>query len=169
MKLEIGGGDRNKGGEWINLDICQTADVRHDLNVIPWPIENDTAEEIYSSHCIEHVGSAIEFLRECARIGKAGARVEIRCPDATSEMAMCPGHTHVVSINVMRHIDHVFPAMYWAPGEKRLRLIQIIPHADDYWFPLARSKSIFAGWTDEDILTWVPRTRHENCFVFRVE
>jgi hypothetical protein len=34
---------------------------------------------------------------------------------------------------------------------------------------LARANPLFRLWSDEDILTWLPRTRHENRFHLRVE
>ena len=162
MKLEIGGGNRNRGEGWVNVDLCESADVKHDLNVTPWPFESGSVDELYSSHCIEHVKCPIAFLREVARICKIGATVEIRCPDACSEMAMVAGHESVVSLNFFRHIDTVFPELFWTGYEQRLRVVRIEKGGDDYWFPLARGNKIFRGWTDEDILQFVPRTCHEN-------
>ena len=169
IKLEIGGGTRNKGGDWVNLDLCETANIKHDLNVLPWPVDTDSVAECYSSHCIEHVKDPTSFLREVARVCKVGAVVEIRCPDAGSEMSMVAGHESVVSINCMRHMDHIFPEMFWSGLPKRLRLVSIEPGCDDYWFPMARANPIFREWTDTDILTWVPRCRHENRFHLTVE
>lgn len=169
MKLEIGGGNRNLGGDWRNVDLCDTADVRHDLNVLPWPFSDESVDELYSSHCIEHVDCPLNFVREVARICKVGAAVEIRCPDASSEMAMVAGHKSVVSIDFIRHMDTVFPELFWKGHLRRLRLVEIEPGCDDYWFPLARKNPLFKAWSDLDILTWLPRTRHENRFHLRVD
>lgn len=169
VRIEIGGGDRNKGGEWVNVDQCLTADVKHDLNVMPWPFADESVDELYSSHCIEHVTCPIQFLREVARICKVGAIVEIRCPDACAEMAMVAGHVGVVSMNMMRHASDVFPQLFFAGMPRRLVIDSIEPGCDDYWFPMARENPLFAAWSDMDILTWLPRTRHENRFHLRVE
>lgn len=169
MQLEIGGGTRNRGVGWVNLDICPTADIVHNLDVLPWPLADESADNIYTSHCIEHVASHIDFIREVARIGKVGAHVEIRCPDALSEMAMVYGHRGVFSINVVRHLDHIFPEMHWTGCKRRLRLQNIEKGPDDYWFPLARKNPIFKAYSDDDILHFVPRTLHENRFHFFVE
>ncbi len=169
MKLEIGGGLRNRGGDWVNLDICDTANIRHDLNITPCPVESDSVSECYSSHCIEHVRSPIDFVREVARVCRVGASVEISCPDAMSEMAMVAGHESSVSMNFMRHMDNVFPSIFWAGLPKRLRIVSVQPGCDDYWFPLARANPLFSSWSDMDILTWLPRTRHENRFHLTVE
>jgi SAM-dependent methyltransferase len=169
MKVEIGGGIRALGDGWLNVDLCAGADVKHDLNVTPWPFADETVDALYSSHCIEHVDCPVTFLREVARICKVGATVEIRCPDPTSEMAMVVSHKGVVSINFMRHADSVFPEIYFAGHPRRLRIVRIEPACDDYWFHLARANPLFRLWKDEDILTWLPRTRHENRFHLRVE
>lgn len=176
MKLELGGGDRPRGGGFLNLDLCAKADVRHDLNQLPWPFADESVDELYSSHCLEHLkysgegcfGIAAVF-REIARICKVGAAVEIRVPDAMGEMAMCPGHSAVISIDVFRHADHVFPEIFWTGQPRRLRLLRTEAGCDDYWFHLARKNPLFSTWSDEDILTWLPRTRHENRFHLTVE
>jgi hypothetical protein len=168
MKIEIGGGVKPKGEGFINVDMLDCADIQCNLEDYPWPIDDDSADEIYSSHCIEHVYHYRDFLRECARIGKVGAKVEIRCPDSQSEMAMVATHKQIVSINAMRHADHIFPDVHWDGMNKKLHLEHIEPGADDYWFPMARANPLFDMWSDDDILTWLPRTRHENRFYFTV-
>lgn len=168
LRVEIGGGTRNRGEGWVNVDLCDSADIKHDLNVLPWPFADGSVDEFYSSHCIEHVKCPISFLRETARICKPGAVVEIRCPDACGEMAMCAGHVSVISIDMMRHMA-IFPESFWQGCRQRLKLLCIEPGCDDYWFPLARKNPLFSSWTDTDILTWLPRTRHENRFHLTVE
>ena len=168
MKVEIGGGNRARGEGYLNVDLVPGADVKHDLNVTPWPFDAESVSDLYTSHCIEHVNCYIAFLREVARICKVGAHVEIRCPDACSEMAMVAGHRAVFPINVVRHLDHVFPELFWEDRPRRLKLQRIEAGADDYWFPMARSSPRFEGWSDDEIMTWIPRTRHENRFHFTV-
>jgi len=169
LKIELGGGTRNRGEGWVNVDLCETADIKHDLNTIPWPIADESVDMLYTSHCIEHVKCPVSFLREVVRICCVGAAVEIRCPDACAEMAMVAGHESVISIDFFRHATTVFPEMFFAGHPRRLTLLEIEPGCDDYWFPLARSNPLFAAWSDTDILTWLPRTRHENRFHLRIE
>lgn len=168
MQIEIGGGTRHRGAPWVNVDLCETADIVHDLNMTPWPLENESVDAVYTSHCIEHVNCPHTFIREICRICRVGATVEIRCPDPMSEMAMTAGHRHVFSINMVRHMD-IFPDLFWTGRLRRLRHVRTESGPDDYWFPLARANPIFAKYTDKDLLNWVPRTRHENCFHFVVE
>jgi ubiquinone/menaquinone biosynthesis C-methylase UbiE len=168
LRVEIGGGTRDRGDGWVNVDQIDSADIVHDLNSLPWPFDDESVDELYSSHCIEHVESDRDFIREVARICRVGARVEIRAPDAMSEMANIYGHKTVFSINVVRHADHVFPELFWSNCDRRLKLDRIEYGADDYWFAKARSNRVFAHYSDEDILDWVPRTKHENRFHFTV-
>lgn len=165
IRIEIGGGIRNLAG-WINVDITDNADIKHDLNISPWPIADSYADEVYSSHCIEHVQSHFTFIRECARICKLGGLVTIKCPDPMSEMSFIWDHMGGFSETIVRHFDE-FPNIWWN-GLHRLALTSVTYGPEPHWFPRARRNPIFAGWSDNDIMTWIPRTKHENIFKFRV-
>ena len=167
MKLEIGGGTRNVAG-YINLDQCESADIRHDLNVFPWPIADDSVNEVYSSHCLEHVHSPNLFLAEICRIGRLEASVIIRVPDAMSESAMVPGHTCVMGEVAFRNLLQHFPEMF--PHPTHILAIEGINRRSDVtWFPRARSSRLFQHYSDEEIMMWVPRTCHEIEVLLRVK
>ncbi len=166
-KVELGGGTRNLGDGWLNVDVTENADIRHDLDETPWPIASASVDAVYTSHCIEHVTCPIRFVREIARICRTGATVEIRAPDPMSEGAMFAGHNHVIGTTWVRHFAE-FPEIYWPACERRLVLERIEPGADAHWFPKARQSERFAGWSDEEILNWVPRTCHDRRFHFTV-
>ena len=168
LKLDIGGGAYPRGNGFLNVDILPCADIRHDINQTPWPFDDQSVDEVYSSHCVEHVSSFVGFIREVARICKIGASAELRCPDSMSDMAMCPGHTHVISVNCVRHASEIFLESHWKDSRRMLSLVGISAIPDDYWFPMARSSRLFNGWTNEEIMMWIPRTRHENRFCFIV-
>lgn len=51
MKLNIGGG-YYRIPEFLNVDLCEAADIKHDLR-LPLPLENDSVEEIIVIHVIE--------------------------------------------------------------------------------------------------------------------
>lgn len=168
MQIELGGGVKAKGHDWINMDCLDVADIKHDLNILPWPIADGQVDAVYSSHCIEHVTSPIDFIREIARICRVGASVEIACPDSQSDMAMCAGHISTFSQTQVRHFEE-FPQIWFGGLLRKLTLRTTEYGRDHFWFDKARSSGLFVGWTDEDIMNWVPRTKHENRFKFVVE
>lgn len=166
-KLEIGGGVFPRGDGWINLDKIESADVIHDLNVIPWPFDDDSIGAIYTSHCIEHVHDPVPFLNECARIGRIGTRIEIRCPAPTAQLAMVADHKHVFSLQCARNMDLHFPELFWK-GTKRLRL-------RDHWYQSSEMLSwaradlpFLRNLSDQVIMRWIPGTAHESVFIYEV-
>lgn len=167
MLLEIGGGTRNRNG-WINLDICDSADIKHDLNILPWPVADQSADQIYTSHCIEHVKSHFDFIHEIVRIAKVGAAVTIKCPDPMSDMAMIWGHEAAFGESCVRHFEE-FPDVWWNGCQRKLVLQSVAYGKDSYWFGKARKSPRFADWSDDEILTWIPRTKHDNTFSFLVQ
>lgn len=56
IKLDIACG-QNKQEGFVGIDIANTndADLVHDLNVYPWPLLDDSVEEAFCSHYIEHI------------------------------------------------------------------------------------------------------------------
>lgn len=67
---------------WINVDNDSraTADVRHDLDVFPYPFESGIADEIMASHVLEHLRRPFDAMAEFSRILKPGGVVTIRVP-----------------------------------------------------------------------------------------
>jgi len=56
-KLDLACGNNKKGADWIGVDVSKTSsvDIVHDLNIYPWPFEDNSIDEIYCSHYIEHI------------------------------------------------------------------------------------------------------------------
>ena len=57
MKLNLGCGDIKSEG-WVNVDKYDSfdADAVHDLEVIPWPFDDNSCDEISLIHVLEHLG-----------------------------------------------------------------------------------------------------------------
>lgn len=164
MKIELGGGSRPKGQGFVNVDVAAGCDVRFDLETagatgrLPWP--DGAADEIYSSHCLEHVVNVGGVLAEICRVGKVGCRVELRVPHWNGAMSRCPGHVHALSEQFWSNLTGPFAADWFPPGraKKRLRLLHIehIPGpAFGAW------KGLFGGWADADIMRLCPDACHE--------
>jgi len=86
LKYNLGcGADYHYG--WVNVDKFPDArpDVVMDLEVFPWSLPDDSADEILLSHVLEHLGGTsdifLKVMQELYRVCKPGARVVIRVPD----------------------------------------------------------------------------------------
>ena len=83
-------------------------DVVHDLDVLPWPFDTETHDEIVGIDIIEHVVNAVGFMNECARILKPGGILNLRT-------------CYYLSKNAFTDLDHKhFPTDesfdYWIKG-----------------------------------------------------
>jgi SAM-dependent methyltransferase len=65
----------------INVDFFAShVDVRHDLNVFPYPFADNEFDEIKCMNVVEHLDDVIRTMEELHRIGKPGCRLTIRVP-----------------------------------------------------------------------------------------
>ena len=80
-KLNLGCGADIKE-DYLNLDFYPQlgVDIVHDINDIPWPIEDNSFEEVFCSHTLEHVNSLEDAMKEIWRVSKSGAIIKIRVP-----------------------------------------------------------------------------------------
>ena len=166
--VELGGGTRQKGKPFANIDVVPEADFNWDLDQTPYPFPSASVDEVYSSHCLEHLECPHRTLHEIARICKVGARVEIRVPHPASHMAMCAGHKHVLSPLMIDNMDIHFPELHWR-GPRRLKL-QSLTYGPTPWMDRAKEELPFLnGLDDQTIMRWIPNTCHESIFIFEVQ
>lgn len=92
-KLDIAAGQSCQEG-FTGIDIAPTTDIRHDLNVYPWPIKDECVEEAFCSHFVEHVADLNAFMDEVHRILKPDAQIRIVHPHLRSDRAF-QDPTHV--------------------------------------------------------------------------
>lgn len=78
--LNLGCGEQYEEGA-VNVDYyASRADVRHDLDTIPYPFAENSFDEIRCHNVIEHLKEVIPVMEELYRVGKPGCRVTIRVP-----------------------------------------------------------------------------------------
>lgn len=100
-RLNLGCGKKYDHGA-VNVDIRTSevrADVWHDLNIRPWPFEDDTFEEVIAQDVIEHLRDIIPTMEEIHRICRPGAVVRITLPHFSCANAYAdPTHQHYFSL-----------------------------------------------------------------------
>ena len=172
MQLEIGGGNKSLGGEWVNLDQCEAANIRHDLTRTPWPLAGNSVDAVYSSHCLEHLPNIAPALHEISRICRIGATVEIRLPHWLHDCSMCG-----LGVGYEPHFHSYGPQFWWRicnehgcwvywPGCEK-RLVHVATHYEPE-NTIDEARLLFPQMTDEQIMRLIPGTSHEVRYQFEV-
>jgi hypothetical protein len=85
MKLNLGCGHKHMDG-FLNVDreVESTPDKQVDLEVFPWPFEDNTVDEVLMSHVLEHLGANpqvfLGIMKELYRVCTNDALVTITVP-----------------------------------------------------------------------------------------
>lgn len=103
--------------EWANLTTLDMdpncgADIRHDLNDLPYPFERDEFDECHLYHVLEHLGTQGDWraffahFGELYRILKPGGLLCIIVPAMGSPWVWGdPGHTRAISPEALTYLD----------------------------------------------------------------
>ena len=84
-KINLGCG-KDYLDDWVNVDFYDdsTCDIKHDLEVFPWPWEDNSVSEIRIIHTIEHLGADwkvyIKILQEMYRVCEDEAHIQVDVP-----------------------------------------------------------------------------------------
>lgn len=105
LRLNLGCGNRKLEG-FLNVDSqphCQP-DQTVNLEMLPWPWPDNSAEEIFMSHVLEHLGATPEIylgiIQELYRVSAPGAKITIIVPHPRSDNYLADP-THVRPITAM--------------------------------------------------------------------
>ncbi len=85
MKINLGCGKKYIDG-WVNVDFYDDSkcDIKHDLEVFPWPWEDNSVSEIEIIHTLEHLGADwkvyIKILQEMYRVCEDDAHIQVEVP-----------------------------------------------------------------------------------------
>lgn len=129
--LDIGCGSAKTAGA-VGLDISADtdADIVHNLDELPYPIEDASFDQILLQDVIEHVREPIKVLEELHRIARPGARIQLRTPHFSSILAYGdPTHRHYFSTIAIRSLAEPRFAHY---TDVRFRVVHITL---DLWLP----------------------------------
>jgi len=104
--LDVGCGSKKQpGAVGIDLSADTQADIVHDLNALPWPVESDAFDQILWQDVIEHLDDAYGVFAELHRVARPGARVHVRTPHFSSVLAYSdPTHVHFFSAEAIRSL-----------------------------------------------------------------
>jgi SAM-dependent methyltransferase len=105
--LDIGCGQNKLPGA-IGMDINPRshADVIHNLDERPWPLEANTFDYVRARDVLEHVDDFIGAMEEIHRVSAPGAEVEIRMPFMSSEnFATDPTHRRAGTSRTFDYFD----------------------------------------------------------------
>ena len=108
MKLDIAcGQNKQKGFKGVDIAPGEGVDFVWDLEKFPWePFEDNSVEEVYCSHYIEHVPDLMKFMNEIYRICIDGAKVTFLAPYYTSIRAwQDPTHKRAISEATFMYFD----------------------------------------------------------------
>jgi len=85
MKLDIGCG-KNKREGYIGIDIKDFNKVNFVINIdnTKLPFKDNSIEEIYTHHTLEHCQNIVFIMNEFFRVCKPGAKIKIIVPYGTS-------------------------------------------------------------------------------------
>jgi len=97
VKLNLGSGGRPIKG-YVNIDMNPKApmvDIIHNLDSMPWPFRDESADEIMMAHCLEHLNDHNLAMREIYRILEFGGKASVTVPHFTWQLAYAdPTHKH---------------------------------------------------------------------------
>ena len=114
--LDIGCGSRKHPGA-VGLDISPDtdADVVHDLDRFPYPIEDRSFDVVLMQDVLEHVAEPMRLADELHRILRPGGRLKLRTPHFSSALAYGdPTHRHYYSTKAISYLAEPAFAHYSA-------------------------------------------------------
>lgn len=138
VKLDIGCGSKKKEG-FVGIDRIKFdgVDVVCDVGVAPLPYEDNTVDEVHSSHFVEHLSASerIHFMNELSRVMKPGAKATIIVP-------------HYSSGRAYGDLTHQWPPVseFWFYYLKKEWRMQNAPHTDQEHWPGGYCCDFDATW-----------------------
>jgi SAM-dependent methyltransferase len=129
--LDVGcGSKKHPGAIGIDRSADTQADIVHDLDVVPWPLEDDRFDEILLQDVIEHLRDPYAVFAELHRVARPGARVLLRTPHFSSALAYSdPTHVHYFSAAAIRALAEPGFAHYSAAR------FSVVSLTLDLWLP----------------------------------
>jgi predicted SAM-dependent methyltransferase len=105
LRIDLGCGSAKREG-FVGLDYVDLPEVDHvlDLTTERFPFDDDSVDEVFSAHFLEHIDEPNHVFEEIGRICRDGARIEIWTPYAWTNEAFLYGHIHYISEEMWQHL-----------------------------------------------------------------
>ena len=159
--LELGCGfNKAPGAYGVDILMGSQADLIHDLDVFPYPLQDSSWDRIICHDVLEHLEDFVRTMEEIWRIGAPGATVEVHAPFMSSVNYFSdPTHKRAFT---SRSFDYFLPgttAARFGYSSARFELVHCEYDAEDR--PQRRG---FHRW----ILGWANRNKvlYENRYAF---
>jgi len=111
MKLNLGCGEKKMVG-YVNVDLCGTPDVTCDLSLFPWQWADNSVDEVYSSHFLEHVQDFQLTILEIHRILKPGGGIHFHVPHFRNPLAVWDLHRWGFSVYTPERLCQALPYQF---------------------------------------------------------
>jgi hypothetical protein len=120
LRLNLGCGMTRYDG-YLNVDRYGEPDLRHDLEVVPWPWPDDSVSEVLLIHVLEHLGRDpivfLEIMKELYRVCQDGATIRVAVPHHRHEYFYNdPTHVRTVTADGMTVFSQRLNRLWIAQG-----------------------------------------------------
>ncbi|MCS7162866.1 MAG: methyltransferase domain-containing protein [Bacteroidia bacterium] len=121
-KLNLGSGNFPKEG-FLNVDYYNRdhADVIHNLEIFPYPFEDNQFDLVEINHCLEHLSDPLRVMCEIHRITRPGGLVRVRVPHFSRGFTH-PDHKRGFDVTFFYYFDPTFKGGYTGVTYKLRRL-----------------------------------------------
>jgi SAM-dependent methyltransferase len=115
--LNLGCGTKKMSGA-IGVDLIKLPDVDVvcDLNSKDWPFENESIDEIYAFHVLEHLDDTLNFMNEVHRILRNYGTINIRVPHFSHTNAYVdPTHKRFFALDTFNYFTKNSDLNFYTP------------------------------------------------------
>ncbi|MEX1006987.1 MAG: methyltransferase domain-containing protein [Acidimicrobiia bacterium] len=105
LRVDLGCGNVKRDG-FVGIDQFAGPRVDYvlDLTTDVYPFPDESVDEVFSAHFLEHIESPDHVFSEISRICRDGARIEFWTPYAFTNEAFLYGHLHGITEAMWNHI-----------------------------------------------------------------
>jgi SAM-dependent methyltransferase len=105
VRIDLGCGNAKRPG-FVGLDLFpgDGVDFVVDLTRESFPFDDDSVDEVFSAHFLEHIDEPNHVFSEIGRVCKDGARIEFWTPYAWTNEAFLYGHLHGITEEMWTHL-----------------------------------------------------------------